>query len=55
VALATNLGFDVIAEGVETAAQAGFLIAKGVGTMQGYLFSQPVDAAAFGKLLADGV
>ncbi len=55
VALATNLGFEVIAEGVETAAQASFLIAKGVSTMQGFLFSPPVDADSFARMLVDGV
>jgi len=51
VALATNLGFDVIAEGVETPDQADFLIDKGVALMQGYLYSPPVDAGKFAALL----
>ncbi|MBC7952260.1 MAG: EAL domain-containing protein [Rhodospirillaceae bacterium] len=55
VALARNLGFDVIAEGVETAAQADFLMAKDVTLMQGYLFSPPVDANSFAELLRNGV
>ncbi|MCR6628743.1 MAG: EAL domain-containing protein [Magnetospirillum sp.] len=55
VALATNLGFDVIAEGVETQDQADYLLGKGVSSMQGYLFSPPVDAARFTALLRDGV
>ena len=44
VALATTLGFDVVAEGVETKAQADRLLALGCTRMQGYLFSRPVPA-----------
>ncbi len=55
VALAANLGFSVIAEGVETPAQAAFLAESGCATMQGYLFSRPVDAEAFGRLLDQGL
>ena len=51
VALATNLGFAVIAEGVETSAQADYLISRGCRTMQGFLFSPAVDEAAFAGLL----
>jgi diguanylate cyclase (GGDEF)-like protein/PAS domain S-box-containing protein len=55
VALAENLGFAVIAEGVETMAQATFLATHGCPTMQGYLFSRPVDAEAFTGLLENGI
>ncbi|MGE5478393.1 MAG: putative bifunctional diguanylate cyclase/phosphodiesterase [Bacteroidales bacterium] len=55
VALATNLGFSVIAEGVETQAQADYLLDKGVDAMQGYLFSPPVNAERFTQLLRNGV
>ncbi|MBX9634853.1 MAG: GGDEF domain-containing phosphodiesterase, partial [Magnetospirillum sp.] len=55
VALATNLGFDVIAEGVETVPQAEFLLSKNVSLMQGYLFSPPVSAASFAELLRRGI
>ncbi|HLO79051.1 MAG TPA: GGDEF domain-containing phosphodiesterase, partial [Magnetospirillum sp.] len=55
VALATNLGFDVIAEGVETPDQAVYLLGKGVSSMQGYLFSPPVGADRFTQLLRNGV
>lgn len=54
VALASNLGFEVIAEGVETPTQAGFLIAKGCTTMQGWLFSAAVEAPVFGEFLRKG-
>jgi diguanylate cyclase (GGDEF)-like protein/PAS domain S-box-containing protein len=45
VTLAHNLGMDVIAEGVETAAQLGYLRTCGCDYGQGYLFSKAVDAA----------
>jgi diguanylate cyclase (GGDEF)-like protein/PAS domain S-box-containing protein len=52
IALAGNLGFNVIAEGVETREQAAFLATRGCPLMQGFLFSRPVDAATFAGLLA---
>ena len=55
VALASNLGFDVIAEGVETPDQAEYLLTKGVTSMQGYLFSPPISAERFTALLQHGV
>ncbi len=56
VALATNLGFGIIAEGVETEVQVADLLARGCRVMQGFFFSPPVDEQAFGDLLraADG-
>ena len=53
IALAANLGFQVVAEGVETVAQARELAARGCTVMQGYLFSRPVGATAFSELLAE--
>ncbi|HEY8581425.1 MAG TPA: EAL domain-containing protein, partial [Capillimicrobium sp.] len=44
VALAGALGLDVVAEGVETAAQHERLRALGAGKLQGYLFSRPLPA-----------
>jgi EAL domain-containing protein (putative c-di-GMP-specific phosphodiesterase class I) len=46
-----NLGLEVIAEDVETAAQADFLKAEGCHELQGYLFSKPVPAEAFEQVL----
>lgn len=43
--LADNLGFDTIAEGVETEAQREVLERLGCSAAQGYLFSRPVEAA----------
>src|SRR5690606_21376111 len=44
IAMAHNLGMEVIAEGVETTEQQNFLINHGCKIMQGYLFSRPVSA-----------
>jgi diguanylate cyclase (GGDEF)-like protein/PAS domain S-box-containing protein len=52
LALGKNLGVEVIAEGVETAAQAQVLYRLGCELVQGFLFSEAVDAAAVGEMLA---
>ena len=44
--LADNLGFDTVAEGVETEAQREVLERLGCSLAQGYLFSRPVEADA---------
>ncbi|WP_143412152.1 bifunctional diguanylate cyclase/phosphodiesterase [Arabiibacter massiliensis] len=51
IAMARQLGMDTVAEGVETEAQLGFLAKAGCDYIQGYLFSRPVDAAAFERLV----
>jgi len=48
--LAHNLGLQVVAEGVETQAQAQFLAAHQCDFLQGFLFSRPLDADAYGRL-----
>jgi EAL domain-containing protein (putative c-di-GMP-specific phosphodiesterase class I) len=50
-AMASSLGFNVIAEGVETEAQAAFLLDMGCEIAQGYLYSRPVTAVQFTALL----
>ncbi|MGL6078248.1 putative bifunctional diguanylate cyclase/phosphodiesterase [Methyloversatilis discipulorum] len=51
LALANALGLGVVAEGVETAAQRDFLCSRRCGLMQGYLFSKPLPAEGFARLL----
>ncbi|MDQ0856516.1 EAL domain-containing protein (putative c-di-GMP-specific phosphodiesterase class I) [Arthrobacter sp. V4I6] len=40
--MARSLGLKVTAEGIETAAQARYLMEHGCDALQGYLFSRPV-------------
>jgi diguanylate cyclase (GGDEF)-like protein len=49
--LAHSLRLEVVAEGVETEAQAGFLRGRGCDQMQGYLFSRPVAVEDFVRLI----
>jgi EAL domain-containing protein (putative c-di-GMP-specific phosphodiesterase class I) len=51
VSLAQNLGMEVIAEGVETAAQAEALRALRCQRGQGFLYSRPLPAEEAGRLL----
>jgi diguanylate cyclase (GGDEF)-like protein/PAS domain S-box-containing protein len=51
VALAKQLKLVSIAEGVETQAQLAFLLASGCEAYQGYLFSPPLPADDFTRLL----
>jgi diguanylate cyclase (GGDEF)-like protein/PAS domain S-box-containing protein len=54
IAMANHLGFEVIAEGVETETALEFLREKGCEVFQGYLFSRPVPADALVELLEAG-
>ncbi|MYZ44802.1 EAL domain-containing protein [Achromobacter sp. KS-M25] len=47
IAMAQDLGLTLIAEGIETTAQADYLLARGVQYGQGWLFSRALPAAAF--------
>jgi diguanylate cyclase (GGDEF)-like protein/PAS domain S-box-containing protein len=53
IAMARSLGKTVVAEGVETQAEADYLRTAGCDQLQGFLFGAPMDAAAFGKLLTE--
>jgi EAL domain-containing protein (putative c-di-GMP-specific phosphodiesterase class I)/FixJ family two-component response regulator/GGDEF domain-containing protein len=54
VGMAHSLGLSVIAEGVETEGQLGYLRGLSCEQMQGYYFSPPVTAEAFAAILRDG-
>lgn len=51
VSLAATLGLHVVAEGVETEAQAQFLVAAGCNEAQGFLLGRPQPAEGFERLL----
>ena len=51
IAMARALGLKVVAEGVETEAQATFLEEQGCDHWQGYLFGRPMPAEQFTALL----
>lgn len=53
IALGHSLGLRVIAEGVETAAQAQFLLDEGCPEAQGYYYSRPVAADEITGLMRD--
>ena len=50
--LADNLGFETIAEGVETEAQRDVLTSLGCGYAQGFLYSRPVPASEIDRIRA---
>lgn len=51
IMMASNLGLEVIAEGVETEQELLYLNSKGCMVYQGFYFSKPVPVAAFIKML----
>ncbi len=55
VEMGHNLGYKIIAEGVESQAQFDELKAFGCDIVQGYFFSKPVSADKIGVLLNEGV
>jgi EAL domain-containing protein (putative c-di-GMP-specific phosphodiesterase class I) len=52
IGMAHALGLEVVAEGVETAAQRDFLTRSACDLGQGYLFARPLPAASIAQLLA---
>jgi diguanylate cyclase (GGDEF)-like protein len=55
ILLGHKLHLDVTAEGIETAAQADYLISQGCDFLQGYLYSEPVPAPVLEKYLTTAV
>ena len=51
IAMAHNLGLDVIAEGVETEDQLAYLKGQGCDCIQGFWVSPPVPASEFPPLV----
>jgi EAL domain-containing protein (putative c-di-GMP-specific phosphodiesterase class I) len=54
IAMAHQMGMRVIAEGVELPEQLEFLQKQDCDVMQGYLFSPPITAEDFTRLLQEG-
>ena len=54
IGMAKNLGLAVIAEGVETSEQLGYLQNYGCPAFQGYMFGAPVPYPAFIRQLRPG-
>ncbi|PIQ84666.1 MAG: hypothetical protein COV75_01030, partial [Candidatus Omnitrophica bacterium CG11_big_fil_rev_8_21_14_0_20_63_9] len=54
ISMAQNLNLNIIAEGIETENQVGFLHALGCQVGQGYLFSPPVSNDKFMELVRAG-
>ena len=55
IVMAHSLELKVVAEGVENEVQLAFLRAHQCDEVQGYLISSPINSAALGDLLRDGV
>lgn len=53
LALSHGLGKEIVSEGVETKAQLDFLNSQGCHIYQGFLFSRPITAQDFEKLLIE--
>ncbi|MGQ0701849.1 MAG: putative bifunctional diguanylate cyclase/phosphodiesterase [Gemmatimonadales bacterium] len=54
IALARAMDLEVVAEGIETREQAGFLRAKGCPKGQGYFLGRPMPVEAFSDLVQSG-
>ena len=54
VTMAQQMRQEIVAEGVETMDQMAFLRELGCDQLQGYLFSQPIAAADFERMMGEG-
>jgi EAL domain-containing protein (putative c-di-GMP-specific phosphodiesterase class I) len=54
ITLGSELGLQLVAEGVETREQSAFLLGRGCNVQQGFLFSRPLPEDVFEKLLSAG-
>jgi len=52
LSIAANLGLPTVAEGIETVDEADFLVNAGCRLGQGFLYSPPVSAVAFERLMS---
>ena len=55
ISMATSMRLDIIAEGVETMDQMGFLLTHSCAVMQGYLFCRPVPPEEVARFLTEGL
>ncbi|PCJ68723.1 MAG: hypothetical protein COA62_12835 [Rhodobiaceae bacterium] len=53
VSIGKSLDLKIVAEGVETEAQADFMTAIGCDELQGFLLSKPVESDVFEALMRD--
>jgi len=53
MSLGSSLGMEMVAEGVETATQAGLLESLGCEYAQGYFFSKPIDREGMAEILLE--
>lgn len=53
ISMSKDIGLDIIAEGVETEAQAEFLNECGCDAAQGFLYSRPIDKDQFDIMMKD--
>jgi len=53
IGMAKNLGLSVVAEGIESKAQADFLMAHGCNIAQGYFYSEPLRFADCTRLFVE--